>query len=70
MAHGIKTDVERPKYQAGLVINVKELVSNMAPGSIRQNEIGTLLVNGDVPHKYLLHCIQSDEDIEAFWEGA
>ena len=70
MAHGIKEDVERPKYQAGLVIDVKKVINHLPAGSIRMNEIGTLLVNGDIPHECLLHCISSEEDVEAFWAGA
>lgn len=69
MAHGIKDDVERPKYQAGLVIDVKKLVSLLAPGTVLTNELGTLLVYDDIPHECLLHCIISDDDIETFWKG-
>lgn len=69
MAHGIKTDVERPKYQAGLVIDVKRLVSTLPEGSVLMNEIGTLLVNADIPRDCLLYCIESEQDVEAFWSG-
>jgi hypothetical protein len=70
MTHGIKVTRERPKYQAGLVIDVPMLVAKLPAGAVKQNEIGTLLVNGDVPHECLLYCISSPEDVEAFWDGA
>jgi hypothetical protein len=70
MAHGIRVTVERPKYQAGLVIDVPKLIATLPAGAVKQNEIGTLLVNGDILHECLLHCISTEEDVEAFWAGS
>lgn len=69
MAHGIKDDHERPKYQAGLAIDVRRLVEILPPGSVRTNEIGTLLVDEDIPKSCLLYCIHSSADVESFWAG-
>lgn len=69
MAHGIRVTVERPKYQAGLVIDVPKLIKVLPAGSVKQNEIGTLLVNGDIPNECLLYCISTEEDVEIFWSG-
>ena len=67
MAHGIKEDTERPKYQAGLVIDVNKLLNILPAGSVRMNEIGTLLVSSDIPHDCLLYCIENEKDVEFFW---
>jgi hypothetical protein len=67
MTHGIKDTIVRPKYEAGLVINVTKLISIMPYGYVQINEIGTLLVHDDIIHDCLLDCIINDTDIEKFW---
>lgn len=68
MTHGIKDVDVRPKYEAGLVFNVRKLVNDF-PGSVQINEIGTLLVHVDILHEYVVKCIHSDEDVEYFWSS-
>jgi hypothetical protein len=65
MTHGISTEPIRPKYEAGLVIDLPQLVHDF-PDQMVINEIGTLLMNCDIPHKYLKALI-IDDDAEYFW---
>jgi hypothetical protein len=68
MTHGIKDTNVRPKYESGLVIDLKRFVADHPdPGNIQINEIGTLLVQIDIPHEYLLACLDTDEDLVHFW---
>ncbi|QKF94473.1 hypothetical protein QKU48_gp1015 [Fadolivirus algeromassiliense] len=67
MTHGIKDVNVRPKYESGLVIDLKKLVANMEHGKVQMNELGTLLVHDDIPHEYLLACLHTDEDLNHFW---
>lgn len=64
---GIKDDNVRPKYESGLVIDLRKLVSMIEPGKVQINEIGTLLVSDDIPHECLLDCINTDDKLEHFW---
>jgi hypothetical protein len=68
MSHGIKENNVRPKYEAGLVIDLKRFVTNY-PGNCQINEIGTLLVHIDIPHEYILGCVATDEELEHFWNN-
>jgi plasmid stabilization system protein ParE len=67
MTHGIMDTRERKKYESGLVIDVERLVQTLPSGTVRSNEIGTLLVSDDIPPECLIHIIDSDEDLDAFW---
>lgn len=71
MTHGIKDTDVRPKYESGLVIDLKKLVEDHKDqkGIIQINEIGTLLVQIDIPHEYILACLNTDEDIAHFWSA-
>jgi hypothetical protein len=67
MVHGINDDVSRPKYQAGLVIDLVKL-SQMAPhGCVQINELGTLLVHTDIPHECIVELLSTDEQLASFW---
>jgi hypothetical protein len=68
MTHGIKENSTRPKYQSGLVIDVKKLTNILPYGNVQHNEIGTLLVHQDIPHSCIITLIDSEEDIEYFWK--
>lgn len=68
MVHGI-TDMDRPKYQAGLVLDIKKIVETLSPGSVMLNELGTLLVTESIPHDCLLACIHTDEQVNKFWRA-
>jgi hypothetical protein len=67
MVHGINDQVSRPKYQAGLVIDIYKLAGILPRGSVQINELGTLLVTQDIPHDCLLTCLISEEDLNIFW---
>lgn len=66
MVHGI-TDMDRPKYQAGLVLDIKKIVETLPPGSVMLNELGTLLITESIPHECLLDCIHTKEQVNKFW---
>lgn len=66
MVHGI-AEKDRPKYEAGLVFDVRKLVA-LKPNTVLMNEIGTLLITENIPHECLLACIYTDEDINNFWQ--
>jgi len=42
MTHGIKETNVRPKYESGLVIDVKRLIGMVPAGMVQMNDIGTL----------------------------
>ena len=67
MVHGIKGTVERPKYQAGLVIDLEKLSKTLPNGMIQINEIGTLLVYDDIPFECLIDCLHEDRQLQIFW---
>lgn len=67
MCHGIKDTNVRPKYESGLVIDLKKLVNYLPEGMVQMNELGTLLVHCDIPHEYLLRLLHTDDDIKHFW---
>ena len=69
MTHGIKDTDVRPKYESGLVIDLKKLIRTLPPGTVQINEIGTLLVNEDIPNSCILNLISTDEEIEFFWNA-
>jgi hypothetical protein len=66
MVHGI-TQMERPKYQAGLVLDIRKIVETLPPGSVMLNELGTLLVTESIPHECLLACLHTEEQVNKFW---
>jgi hypothetical protein len=66
MTHGISKEPIRQKYEAGLVINLPQLVNDF-PNMCSINELGTLLVDTDIPHKYIVHCIIDKDEVEYFW---
>lgn len=67
MVHGINDTVSRPKYQAGLVIDIHKLAKTISNGCVQINELGTLLVTEDIPHECLVTCLISEEDLNTFW---
>jgi len=67
MTHGIKDTNVRPKYESGLVIDLKKLVKDLPEGMAQMNELGTLLVHCDIPHDYLLRLLSTDDDLKYFW---
>ena len=67
MVHGINDTVSRPKYQAGLVIDLKRLCAILAPGMVMINELGTLLVFDDIPHECLITCLHTNNQLSTFW---
>jgi hypothetical protein len=78
MTHGIKEVSDQPnqqnqpsrqKYESGLIIDIKKLVSTLPPGGVYINELGTMLVNDDIPHDCLLYHLSTDEDLEFFWNS-
>jgi hypothetical protein len=69
MSHGIRpSDDGRMKYESGLVIDVKRLVSILPEKSVMINQIGTLLVDRNIPHECLIDCIDTDEKLDFFWQ--
>ena len=64
MTHGIAENMERKKYESGLVIDVRALCRLQR---VKLNEIGTLLVDKDIPRCCLLAIIDTPRDIERFW---
>lgn len=69
MTHGIKQTNVRPKYESGLVIDIKKLVSILPKDAVQINEIGTLLVHTDIPHDCLLDYLYTNEQINYFWNS-
>ncbi|AYV75322.1 MAG: hypothetical protein Terrestrivirus1_196 [Terrestrivirus sp.] len=79
MTHGIKEASDdqpnqpnqpiRQKYESGLIIDIKKLVSTLPNGSVYINELGTMLVNDDIPHDCLLYHLSTDQDLEFFWNN-
>jgi len=67
MVHGINDAVSRPKYQAGLVINLKRLCEVLPCGAVKMNELGTLLVYEDIPFECLVECLHTNDDLDTFW---
>jgi hypothetical protein len=67
MVHGINDDVSRPKYQAGLVIDLEKLCHILPEGMVQINELTTLLVHDDIPHECLIACLYTDDDLNYFW---
>lgn len=67
MTHGIKDTNVRPKYESGLVIDLKKLTKDLPEGMVQMNELGTLLVHCDIPHDYLLRLLNTDVDLKHFW---
>jgi hypothetical protein len=67
MTHGIKDTNVRPKYESGLVIDLKVLTAGLPHGMVQMNELGTLLVGCDIPHEYLLALISTDDELTHFW---
>jgi hypothetical protein len=65
MVHGIGV-MKRPKYESGLVIDIHKLIETLPSGSIMINELGTLLVEVNIPHECLLDIIEGDK-VETFW---
>jgi hypothetical protein len=73
MSHGISDEISRPKYEAGLIIDIESLVQDYESSKINTqiiiNEIGTLLISSDIPRKYIIGLIITDEDLNKFWAG-
>jgi Leucine-rich repeat (LRR) protein len=68
MTHGIKPKENgRKKYESGLVIDLVKLVSILPPSTVMMNELGTLLVDKNIPHECLIDCIDTDEKLDYFW---
>lgn len=67
MTHGIKDTNVRPKYESGLVIDLKKLTRDLPEGMAQMNELGTLLVHCDIPHEYLLQLLSTEDDLNHFW---
>lgn len=67
MVHGINDDISRPKYQAGLVIDLERLCNVLPEGMVQINELTTLLVHQDIPHECLIACLHRDDDLNYFW---
>lgn len=67
MVHGINDTIERPKYQAGLVIDILLLCCTLPIGKVQINELGTLLVHDDIPRECIVECLQTDEQLRKFW---
>lgn len=67
MTHGIKQTNIRPKYESGLVIDLRKLVEILPYGTVQMNEIGTLLVHDDIPNSCIINLISTDDEIEYFW---
>jgi hypothetical protein len=68
MSHGIKPSGDgRKKYESGLIIDVVKLVSILPPKSVMINELGTLLVDKNIPHDCIIDCIDTDEKLDYFW---
>jgi hypothetical protein len=66
MTTGISDKIIKKKYEAGLVIDLKKLVSSI-PNSVFINEIGTLLVLEDIPRDCIIAHLYSKSDIDRFW---
>lgn len=66
MVHGI-AEAKRPKYEAGLVLDIEKMVNTLPPGSVMMNELGTLLIKVSIPYDCLLTCLNTDEMLEKFW---
>lgn len=66
MVHGI-SDQKRPKYDAGLVFDVKQLISQLPMGSVIINELGTLLISCNIPHNVLLAHLYTEDQLNLFW---
>lgn len=69
MTHGIKETNYRQKYESGLVIDVEKLIHILPLGMIQMNEIGTLLVHQDIPHSCIINIIDTENDVENFWNS-
>jgi hypothetical protein len=73
MTHGISDTLSRPKYQSGLVFDVKALVkhfeSNGQFNHVLINEIGTLLVLDDIPEHCIIHLVAGPAALDEFWSG-
>ena len=73
MVHGISDENVRPKYESGLVFDVKALAKyyedNGIVNAILINEIGTLLVHDDIPHECIVTLIDGEDEIDKFWSG-
>lgn len=70
MQHGISEgDGEEPrrKYEAGLVVDVRKLLSSVEDGKVQINEIGTMLVSCNIPRECIISALIEDEDISTFW---
>jgi hypothetical protein len=67
MVHGIDETKKRPKYQAGLVIDLTKLVSILEIGKVKMNELSTLLVETDIPHSCLVDLLHTEDQLNIFW---
>ena len=70
MVHGINDTVKRTKYEAGLVIDIHKLAGILNEGCVMINELGTLLVNDDIPRSCIVDLIVTDEQLNQFWRIA
>jgi hypothetical protein len=75
MAHGLcqsaggwgkEKSVTRGKYQAGIILDLEMVVHTLAPGSVMLNELGTLLVKENIPHKCMIEHVHGDR-VDDFW---
>ena len=67
MVYGINDTIKRTKYEAGLVIDVHKLASILPEGCVMVNELGTLLVNDDIPRSCIIDLLITDEQLNKFW---
>jgi hypothetical protein len=67
MVHGIDDTKKRPKYEAGLVIDMLKLSEMLPKGNVQINEIGTLLVHSDIPHACIVDCLHTEKQLNNFW---